>query len=229
MSVSDSSASHSTPLRRVMIAGASGLVGHHILAGLLADDTVSEVHALCRRNLAVKHPKLCVHLVDFNELPPLPPVDELYLAIGTTMKIAGSQNAFRKIDFDTNLAVARSALAAGARRIALVSAAGANSSSSNFYSRVKGELEEALEEALAELDFDALLFVRPSLLLGDRGALGQPQRFAEKWAAAIFKLLGAILPLSWRPVAAQQVAAVLLTELPLSHGKRVLSSAEIQN
>src|SRR5581483_6669242 len=77
-------------------------------------------------------------------LPPLPPVDEVYLALGTTIKVAGSQAAFRAVDYDANLAVARAALAAGARRCGLVSAMGADAKSKVFYNRVKGELEEAL-------------------------------------------------------------------------------------
>lgn len=128
MSISNPGDARVINSRRVVLAGASGLVGHHLLLGLLADDTVSQVHALCRRDIGVNHPKLTVHLVDFNNLPTLPPADELYLALGTTMKKAGSQKAFREIDLFANLAVARRALAAGVRRIAVVSAAGADSS-----------------------------------------------------------------------------------------------------
>lgn len=81
---------------------------------------------------------------------------------------------------------------------------------------------------MAGLDHETLLIVRPSLLLGDRAALGQTQRFAEKWAVAIFKALSGVMPLGWRPVAAQRVAAVLLAKLPSSRGKVVLSSADVQ-
>lgn len=210
--------------RRIAIAGASGLVGQYILQGLLADETVSEVHALCRKELTVKHPKLIVHLVDFNNLPAVPPVDELYLAIGTTIKQAGSQSAFRAIDLETNLRVAKAALLAGAKRIGLVSAAGASTHSGVFYNKVKGELEEALT-ALAP---ESLLIVRPSLLLGDRAALGQKQRPAEKLAMNVFQFLGSIMPLNLRPVTAQRVAEVLLAKLPSSQGNIVLSSSEIQ-
>ncbi|NSL54985.1 Rossmann-fold NAD(P)-binding domain-containing protein [Uliginosibacterium aquaticum] len=210
--------------RRVAIAGASGLVGQHILQTLLADETVSEVHALGRRGLAIKHPKLIVHRVDFKALPPLPPVDEVYLALGTTIGDAGSQAAFRAVDFDANLSVAHAALAAGARRIALVSAAGANAGSRVFYNRVKGELEDVL----AELETDALLIARPSLLLGDRAALGQRPRAAEKVTAALFKLLGRAIPLGLRPVTAQRVAQALTSGLPTARGRSVLSSAQIQ-
>lgn len=210
--------------RRVILAGASGLVGQHILQDLLTDETVSEVHVIGRRDLAIQHPKLAVHRTDFKALPPLPPVDEVYLALGTTIRDAGSQAAFRAVDFEANLAVAQAALAAGARRIALVSAAGANVSSRMFYNRVKGELEATL----AELDTDALLIARPSLLLGDRVALGQKPRSAEKLGAAVFRLLGPAMPSGLRPVEARHVAHALTANLPSAQGQTILSSAQIQ-
>src|SRR4051812_21441399 len=110
--------------RTVLLAGATGLVGCEILTGLLADSGVREVHTLARRELALRHPKLAQHKVDFGSVPSLPPVDEVYLALGTTIKVAGSQAAFRAVDHDANLAVARAARTAGARRLGLVSAMG---------------------------------------------------------------------------------------------------------
>jgi uncharacterized protein YbjT (DUF2867 family) len=210
-------------LRRVAIAGASGLVGQYILQSLLADDSVVQVHALGRRKLAKQHPKITEHLVDFRHLPAFPAVDELYLALGTTIRDAGSEAAFRAVDFAANLAVAEAATAAGARRVALVSAAGANAQSRNFYSRVKGELEEAL----SQLDTDALLVARPSLLLGDRATLQQPVRRAEHLAQTVFGRLGWLLPTGLRPVAAQSVANALVKKLPSLQGKAIVTSAEI--
>ena len=140
------------PNRRVLLAGSTGLVGGFLLQGLLADASVAEVHALARRPIGVEHARLRVHVVDFTALPDLPPVDEAYLALGTTLKVAGSRAAFRAVDLDANLAVAHAAVRAGARRIGLVSAAGASARSSVFYNRVKGELETAL----TGLDLDAL-------------------------------------------------------------------------
>ena len=210
-------------LRNVAIAGASGLVGQCILRGLLADETVSEVHALCRKSLGIKHPKLTEHRVDFNSLPTLPRIDELYLALGTTIRNAGSQAAFRAVDFAANLAVSQAAMAAGVRRIALVSAAGADARSGIFYNRVKGELEDALEQLAPE----ALLIARPSLLLGDRTALGQTSRPLERFTAAIFGALGRAIPIGLRPVAVELVARALLARLPTARGKKVISSAEI--
>ena len=118
--------------RRVLVAGASGLVGRALLARLEADPGVARVHALVRRPLDLAMPRLEVRQVDFDRLPPLPAVDEAYLALGTTIAVAGSQEAFRKVDLDASLAVARAALAAGARRIGVVSAMGADASSRVF-------------------------------------------------------------------------------------------------
>ena len=210
--------------RTVALAGATGLVGRAILEGLLADASVAAVHALGRREPEVAHPRLIPHVVDFKALPPLPPIDEVYLALGTTIKAAGSQAAFRAVDFEANLSVARAALAAGARRAGLVSAMGADAKSRVFYHRVKGETEEAL----AQVPFEGLVIARPSLLTGDREALGHPVRTAEKVATAVSRLLGPLIPANYRPVAAVRVARALCARVPTARGRVVLLSGELQ-
>jgi uncharacterized protein YbjT (DUF2867 family) len=210
--------------RRVALAGATGLVGRSILDGLLADTSVESVHVLARRKIRVVHERLTCHIVNFAALSPLPPVHEVYLALGTTIKVAGSQAAFRAVDFDANLAVARAALAAGARRCGLVSAIGANAKSRVFYNRVKGELEEAL----VQLPFEGLVIARPSLLIGDRAALGQPERPVEKVSAVLSKMLGSLIPANYRPIAAAQVARTLLVRTPSAEGRVVALSGEMQ-
>jgi uncharacterized protein YbjT (DUF2867 family) len=201
------------------------LVGRAILEGLLADVSVTAVHALGRRAPAIlKHPKLFTHVVDFAALPPLPPLDEVYLALGTTISAAGSQDSFRAVDFDANLAVARAALAAGARHAGLVSAMGANAKSRFFYNRVKGEIEDAL----AQLAFDGLVIARPSLLTGDRELLGQTARPAERAATVVSKLLGSLVPTNYRPIAAVDVARALLVRVPTTPGRVVLLSGDMQ-
>ncbi|BBB68197.1 oxidoreductase [Undibacterium sp. YM2] len=206
--------------RAVIIAGATGMVGKEILAGLLADDTVAVVYALGRKAPALQHPKLEVHVVDFANLPLLPQADEVYLALGTTIKVAGSQEAFRAIDYDANLAVARAAQAAGVKKLGLVSAMGADAKSGVFYNRVKGELENALEK----MPFEGMVFARPSLLVGDRVVLGQPERRGEKLGLAISKLIGFLIPGNYRPIAATAVAKALLSQVPQAQGKTVLLS-----
>ncbi|MCA0241359.1 MAG: NAD(P)H-binding protein [Proteobacteria bacterium] len=210
--------------RRVLIAGATGLVGRELLDGLLADRSVAEVHSLGRRRPAVRHPKLHAQQVDFAALPALPPLDEVYLALGTTIAAAGSQAAFRALDFEANLAVARAARAAGARRAGLVSAMGAGATSAVFYNRVKGELEDAL----AAQGFEGLVIARPSLLAGDRPSLGQPERRGERIGLALSRALGPLLPLAYRPIDAARVARALLALVPVASGVKRLSSAQMQ-
>jgi uncharacterized protein YbjT (DUF2867 family) len=209
--------------RKVLLAGATGLVGGLMLQALLADPAVSQVHALSRRPLTIDHPKLQVHIVDFSRLPALPAGDEAYLALGTTIKVAGSQQAFRAVDLDANMAVARAAFAAGVRRIGLVSAAGANAASSVFYNRVKGELEDALKA----MGLTALVIARPSLLLDHRDGLRQPPRIGERIAIPIAKLLAPVLPGTYRPVHARAVAQSLVRTVPVAEGVRVLASDEL--
>lgn len=206
--------------RTALLAGATGLVGGLILQSLLADPAVAQVHALSRRPLTVDHSKLQVHIVDFSRLPALPEADEAYLALGTTIKVAGSQAAFRAVDLEANLAVANAAVAAGVRRVGLVSAAAANARSSVFYNRVKGELEEALRA----MDLRALVIAQPSLLLDYRDGLQQPPRSGEKLAIPIAKLLAPVLPGAYRPVHALAVARSLVRTVPVAEGVLVLAS-----
>lgn len=214
----------STESRNVLLAGATGLVGREILRGLLAEPCVAAVHALGRRRPAVDHVKLSCLEVDFAALPPLPRVDEMYLALGTTIKAAGSQAAFFAVDFEANLAVAKAALAAGARRAGLVSAMGADARSRIFYNRVKGQLEDAL----TGMPFEGLVIARPSLLAGDREALGQAARPGERVGLQVGKLLGPLIPRNYRPIEAAKVARALLSTVPSASGKRILLSGSMQ-
>jgi len=210
--------------RIALVAGTSGLVGCALVARLCLDPGVARVHALVRRPVEINVPKLQLHVVAFDQLPALPRVDEAYLALGTTIAVAGSREAFRAVDFDANLAVARAALAAGARRIGLVSAMGADSGSRVFYSRAKGELEDAL----SVLPLDALVIARPSLLLGDRERLGQPRRRGEHMAASLNRWLRPLIPARLRGIAVEDVAAALATALPQASGRQVLDSHRMQ-
>ena len=206
--------------RTVALAGATGLVGREILQGLIADASVKAIHVLGRRALPANDPKVTAHTVNFAALPALPRVDEVYLALGTTIKAAGSQAAFRAVDYDANLAVARAALAAGAKRAGLVSAMGASAKSGIFYSRVKGELEDAL----AALGFEGLVIARPSMLAGNREQLGQPVRRGEGIALTVSRLLGPLIPANYRSVAATDVARALLTRVPAARGREIVLS-----
>ena len=215
--------------RSVLLVGATGLVGRALLERLLAEERSEQVTVLARKPLpaaASRHPRLTVLVGDLVALAAqASAIDDVCIALGTTIKVAGSQAAFRAVDLDLVVAVARAARAAGATRLAVVSALGADRASRVFYNRVKGEMEEAV----AALGYEAVVIARPSLLIGERAALGQPTRAGEVWAA---RLLGPVLPLvpaSVRPIAAATVASAIVAALDAgAPGVRVLSSHELQ-
>ena len=190
------------------VVGATGLVGRALIGGLLAEPKVEQVTAIVRRPLDRKHPKLTEVRVDFDRLE-----EELrgrtathaFCCLGTTIKKAGSQAAFYRVDHDYPLAFGRAALAAGVKKFLVVTALGADPRSSIFYNRVKGELEEHL----AGLDLPELHALRPSLLMGER----EERRPAEAIAMALAKPLGRLMigPLArYRPIEGSEVARALL-------------------
>ncbi len=205
-----------------LLAGASGLVGRAVAAQWTGP---GELHLLLRRGLPAAAPLLRPLVVDYAALPALPAADSAYCCLGTTIAVAGSQAAFRAVDFDAVLAFATAAQRAGVRRFAVVSALGANARSGNFYSRVKGEMEAAL----AALNFDTLFIARPSLLAGDRAATGQPLRLGERVTLALTAPLAPLIPRAWRPIEAATVARALLRGLAQAGpGVHIASSGELQ-
>lgn len=211
----------------LLLAGATGLIGHEVLRQSLARPRLRALHALVRRvpALAAADPRLHWLPVDFRALPALPGGDTALCALGTTIKAAGSQAAFRAVDFDAVLAFARGARAAGVQRFGVVSALGAAAGSRVFYNRVKGEMEAALQG----LGFDTLVIARPSLLVGDRAALGQPERRGERLGLLLSRPLGGLIPAAWRPIDAAVVARALLRTLAAGRpGVQILESAALQ-
>jgi uncharacterized protein YbjT (DUF2867 family) len=213
------------PERSALVAGATGLVGRALLAQLLADAHYGTVHVLARRVMAAPSARTRVHVADFDALTALPAVDDVYVCLGTTIRLAGSQAAFRRVDHDYVVKVARLAHEAGASRLAVVSAMGANARSRIFYNRVKGEMEAAV----AQLGYDSVTIVRPSFLTGDRAALDQPERPGERWALAASRALRPLLAASIHPVSADAVARAMLGQtLRGEPGMRVLTSDLLQ-
>jgi len=215
--------------RSALLAGSTGLIGRALLPLLLQDERYARVHALLRRPVPgiADHPKLQLHQVDFANLPDtLPRCDDVYIALGTTIKTAGSQAAFRAVDFDAVVDTARAARRAGATRLAVVSALGADAASRVFYNRVKGEMQQAI----AALGYESVLIAQPSLLAGDRAALGQPTRAGEEWAMRLLRPVMGLVPRSIRPIEAATVARAMLraTLADNAAGLRFLSSAEMQ-
>ena len=221
-----STISHPASTCVALVAGATGLVGRAILALLLADTRYSTVHVVGRRAPDVQHPKLVVHISASLTNWPCPAVDDVFIALGTTIKVAGSKAAFKAIDGDAVVAIASSAKAAGATRLAVVSAMGASAQSSVFYNQVKGEMEAAV----GQLAFKTLVIARPSLLAGDRDALRQPERLAEKLSLMAFKWLKPLIPANYRAINASSVAQAMVHALQTSgKGQHVLLSGAMQN
>jgi uncharacterized protein YbjT (DUF2867 family) len=205
-----------------LLAGASGLIGREVVRQWTGPGTL---HCLLRRPQPAT-PRTQVHVVDFAALPKLPAAASALCCLGTTIKTAGSQAAFRAVDFDAVLHFAQAAQRAGVQRFAVVSALGADAKSGNFYSRVKGEMEAAL----VALGFRTLVIARPSLLAGDRASLGQPLRRGEVWTLALTKPLAPLIPAAWRPIEAGTVARAMLRALNEAVlGTQWLSSGRMQS
>jgi uncharacterized protein YbjT (DUF2867 family) len=208
----------------ILLAGATGLIGRELMRELLAQRRAGTLHLLVRRPIEAPAGARC-HVVDFAALPALPRAGSAYCALGTTIGQAGSQAAFRAVDHDAVLAFARAARAAGVTRLAVVSALGANPKSATFYNRVKGEMEAALQT----LGFETLVIVRPSLLAGDRAALGQPLRLGERIALAVTGPLAPLIPRALRPIKATTVARGMLQAMKSRQGGvRIVESGELQ-
>jgi len=207
----------------VLLAGATGLVGGHVLDRLLADARVARVVAPARRPLSRRDVRLHAPVVDFDALPDdatLWAVDAVICTLGTTLRVAGSREAFRRVDHDYPLAVAALSRRHGARAFALTSAMGADAQSRFFYNRVKGDLEAALQAQ----GWPSLTLVRPGLIGGDRAEA----RPAEHAAARVLGALGPALPKRWRISPATRIADVLVEHaLAAAPGCRVVNAAAL--
>jgi uncharacterized protein YbjT (DUF2867 family) len=207
--------------RSVLLAGATGLVGREVLNFLRDDPGVGRVVVITRRPIeGVDSTKIEVHVVRFDELErhaSLFAVDQIFCALGTTRKKAGSKAAFRHVDYDLPVAIARLGRERGANHFLLVSAIGASATSRFFYNRVKGELEDVIRT----LGYRSVTIVRPSLLLGKRSEF----RLGE-WLAMRFADL---VPKKYRPVSASDVARALVESARAdTPGFLIIESSEIR-
>ncbi len=217
-----------TKSRRALIAGASGAVGSVLLAQLLAEPAYSEIHALVRRPLPVpvsaEAGRLVQHVFDFSDsggVKGISGIDDVYICLGTTLRNAGSQAAFRRVDFDAVVAVARLGRLLGASRLAAVSALGADPGSSVFYNRVKGEAEAQLISS----GYDAITLLRPSLLDAER----IEARPAERLPLAVMRPLAWLIPARWRPVSVKAVARCMVDAVLRGQpGLQIIESDRIQ-
>ena len=189
---------------KLLLAGSTGLVGRHVLGLALDEPSISQVVTPVRRASAA-HPKVLAPVVDYEHLPYDAPwwhADAVICTLGTTMQTAGSREAFRRVDHDYPLAVARLAKQHGAPTYVLNSAIGADSASRFFYNRVKGEVELNLES----IGFTSLTFVRPGVIGGQRDEF----RTGERVLVSALTLLGSVLPPRWQVNPALRIAQALL-------------------
>lgn len=213
--------------RVALVVGATGLIGAQCVELLSLEETYREVRVLTRRELGRPvSERVREHVVDFDQLERAPEVfsvDDVYCCLGTTMKVAGSREGFRKVDYDYVLSVAKLARANGAKRFALVSSIGADASAWNFYLRVKGEVERDVRA----LGFETLELLRPGILQGER----REKRSGEAAGLAVMRavapwMVGGLR--AYRPVEANTVAKAMVRALVKGEpGARVRTYDEI--
>ena len=189
------------------LVGATGLIGSYLLQELLNDPYFDSVRILIRRPIDITHPKLEKKIVDFNDsdslLVALSNTNVLFCAIGSTMKkVKGDKDAYRKIDFDIPVKLARFCKMTGCEKFILVSSAGANSKSMNFYQRLKGETDEAIREA----GLKTVHIMRPSLLLGERKEF----RLGENIGKVVMTSLSFLIPEKYKATQGKDVAKVMV-------------------
>jgi uncharacterized protein YbjT (DUF2867 family) len=207
--------------RTALLAGASGLVGGECLKRLVAALEYESVVVLTRRELGVqtRHPKIRELVASFDRLEDVRrtlEADHVFCALGTTIRQAGSQARFREVDFEYPLRIAEITRRNGASHFSIVSALGASRSSPFFYSRVKGEVEDALEQ----MGWPSLAIFRPSVIAGERSESRPLERIGER--------LLRLAPSTWRPVAAADIAAAMVaTALDSPAGTTIIESREI--
>jgi len=196
-----------TRIKTAIVIGATGLVGAHLTRQLLENDTYSKVKLFVRKSPNITHKKLVTHVVNFDDInfwKKHLSGDDLFSAMGTTIKKAGSQANQYKIDFSYQYDIAKAAAKNGVKKYLLVSSAGADSQSKNFYLRMKGELEDAA----AGLNFKNIVIFKPSILVGKR----PEHRIFESIGVGFTYLFTAILPFikKYRPIKAATVAAAMI-------------------
>ncbi len=207
--------------KTALIAGASGLTGGYLLNLLLESPEYSNVIAYVRKSSGLPHPKLKEMVVDWETLQEPVAAEDVFCCLGTTIKKAGSQEAFRRVDYNYPLQLAQLQFRGGSQQFLLVSAMGADAKSSIFYSRVKGELENALQS----IGYKSLHIFRPSFIAGPR----KESRTGEKIGLAIFSILSPLFigPLKkYAPIQAEHIArAMLRTAQKNEQGTKVYDSA----
>ncbi|GAB3906395.1 oxidoreductase [Larkinella knui] len=209
--------------KTALVVGATGLIGNLLTHRLVDSPVYEKVKVLVRHSLGWQHPHLQEIQYDFDHPNGLlVQADDVFCCLGTTMKIAGSKEAFRKVDYQYPLDVAQRALVNQARQFLLVSAMGANPRSSIFYNRVKGELERDI----SALHYPSFLIFRPSLLLGER----KEPRLGERIGAGLAKLFNPLIPAKYKGIKGESVANAMFQKAQQNlTGKHVFESDQLQD
>jgi uncharacterized protein YbjT (DUF2867 family) len=214
--------------KSALLVGATGLVGGELLTILLEQNRYEIVKVFTRKPLKVNHPKLKQIIVDFDNLHQYKEhfnVNDVYCCLGTTIKKAGSQAAFRKVDYEYPIGLVKLAEECTVEKFLIITAMGADRSSKVFYNRVKGEVEGKLRNSAIR----TLHIFRPSLLLGER----EEFRFGEKLAIILSPILSLAMVGSlrkYKPIQARNVAkAMFLSGQTQRTGLFIYSSNEIQD
>ena len=190
-------------MKTALVVGATGLIGKHLTIRLLASKFYSKVKILVRKPLDINHPDLEQIIVDFDNLDTSKIIaDDIFCCLGTTMKKAGSKDAFYKVDFTYPIEIAKAALNLGAKKYLIVTAMGADQESWIYYNRVKGEVEKAL----SDLHYPTLLIFRPSMLLGDR----KEPRLGERIGKVFMNAIRFIIPDNYKAIESEKVANAML-------------------
>ncbi|MAD96361.1 MAG: segregation protein B [Flavobacteriaceae bacterium] len=193
--------------KHVALIGATGLIGGHLLEYLLADDSITSVKLIVRRPVSFEHPKIEIAMIDFSKedqfSAALKGMDVVFCSIGTTnKKVKGNKDAYRKVDYDITVNAAKFSEAHGCDQFVFVSSLGANSSSNNFYLKLKGQIEDDIQQ----LNLNSILIFRPSFLMGDRKEF----RFGELLGIVFMKPFSFLLPSEIKPIYASEVAKAML-------------------
>lgn len=194
-------------MKTAVVIGATGLIGSKIVSMLLNDDRYESIKVFSRRKLKIENPKLILEIVDFEKINSWKNKiigDEIYSALGSTIKKAGSAEERDRIDYSYQFNVLKYASENGVKACSLVSSAGANKDSKNSYLKMKGQLDEEIKK----LNFEKIFIFRPSFLLGER----ENRRISEQIISPFIQMITSIIPplKKYKPVFGSRVAKSMI-------------------
>jgi uncharacterized protein YbjT (DUF2867 family) len=212
--------------KTALVFGATGLIGNLLLDELIQSDEYQKIRIFVRQPMGISHPKVEEFEVNFSDPETFAKQitgDDIFICLGTTIKKAGTIKKMEEIDRDLPVQIASAALKNGARKIAVVSSIGANAGSSNYYMRIKGEMEQEI----LKLKFENIAIVRPSMLLGER----KEKRAGESAGKVVMKVFNPFLigkMKKYRGIHARDVARAMISILQKEHSKNIYESDELK-